>query len=153
METNMTRTFLIAACGFAALAAGPATAEPTAQAPGHTLTLTVEGVHSGDGQIMASLLKADFAAGKATQVAGTMVKAEKGVVTIRFAGLADGAYAVQLFHDEDGDGKMKTNMFGIPSEGYGFSNRAKANFGPPKFADMKVEVAGADAATAAVMAY
>jgi uncharacterized protein (DUF2141 family) len=48
---------------------------------------------------------------------------------------------------------MSTNMFGIPTEGYAFSNRAKATFGPPKFADMKVEIKAADTTTVAVMAY
>ena len=38
----------------------------------------------------------------------------------------NGVYAVGLYHDEDGNGK-----YGITSEGYGFSNNAKAGmFGP-----------------------
>jgi uncharacterized protein (DUF2141 family) len=37
-----------------------------------------------------------------------------------------GVYAVGLYHDEDGNGK-----YGLSSEGYGFSNNAKASlFGP-----------------------
>lgn len=148
----MIRTTLFAAAA-ALCFIGPALAETAVKPTGHTLTVTIEGVRSAQGNLMVALLKADPAAGTAKQAAGTMVAAQNGAATVTFAGLADGAYAVQLFHDENGDGKMATNLFGLPTEGYGFSNRAKATFGPPKFADMKVEVRGADAATAAVLAY
>ena len=156
----MTRSLLFAAAALAIVFAGPALAAPTPEAStkaptsaAHTLTLTVEGVRSSKGQIMAALLKADPVSGKAIQTAATTVAAKDGAMTLVFSGLADGAYAVQLFHDEDGDGKMSTNLFGIPTEGYAFSNRAKAGFGPPSFANMKVDVAGAETSTVAIMAY
>jgi uncharacterized protein (DUF2141 family) len=149
----MIRTALLAAAALAFLS-GPASAQTAAVAPSsHTLTVTIEGVRSAKGNLMVALLKADPAAGVAKQAGAAMIPAKPGAATAVFPGLEDGAYAVQLFHDEDGDGKMATNLFGMPSEGYGFSNRAKASFGPPKFADMKVDVAGGDAATVAVLAY
>jgi uncharacterized protein (DUF2141 family) len=148
----MIRTTLLAAAALLC-ASGQAHADPAAKLAGHTLTVTIEGVRSAEGNLMVALLKADPAAGKATQASAAMVAAKAGAVSITFNGLADGDYAVQMFHDEDRDGKMGTNLFGLPTEGYGFSNRAKATFGPPKFADMKVEVRGADTATAAVLAY
>jgi uncharacterized protein (DUF2141 family) len=37
---------------------------------------------------------------------------------------------------------MDTNFVGLPKEGYGASNDAKGTFGPPKFKDAKVELAG-----------
>lgn len=110
------------------------------------------GVRSARGTIRAQLMKADPAAGIAKSVGGNFMAAVAGTTTLTFAGLADGDYAVQMFHDEDGDGQMKTNMFGIPSEGFGFSNGARAAFGPPKFADMKVTV-NANTVTIANMAY
>jgi uncharacterized protein (DUF2141 family) len=42
-------------------------------------------------------------------------------------------YAIKLFHDEDKNGKIKTNFFGLPKKGYGFSNNHLAKFGPPDF--------------------
>ena len=51
----------------------------------------------------------------------------------RFEGVAAGRYAAAVFHDEDGDRKLKT-VLGMPREGYGFSNDARpGTFGPPKF--------------------
>ena len=48
-----------------------------------------------------------------------------------------GEYAIKLFHDENGDGKMNTNMLGIPSEEYAFSNNATGSFGPADYDDAK----------------
>jgi uncharacterized protein (DUF2141 family) len=47
--------------------------------------------------------------------------------------LSPGKYAVSLFHDEDGDGKLKKNSVGLPIERYGFSNNPTLFFGPPSF--------------------
>lgn len=49
---------------------------------------------------------------------------------LRFADLAPGQYAFRLFHDLNGDGRMNTNPFGIPTEPFAFSNNARGSFGP-----------------------
>jgi uncharacterized protein (DUF2141 family) len=41
---------------------------------------------------------------------------------LRFNNLAPGSYAVSIQHDEDGDGKLKTNFIKMPKEGVGVSN-------------------------------
>jgi uncharacterized protein (DUF2141 family) len=38
-----------------------------------------------------------------------------------------------VFHDENSNGKLDTNLLGIPREGVSASNNAKGHFGPPKF--------------------
>lgn len=53
--------------------------------------------------------------------------------------LPSGRYAVKLFHDENGNGELDSNMVGLPTEGYGFSNNA-GRFGPPSFEDAAVTV-------------
>ena len=55
-----------------------------------------------------------------------------------FSGIAPGTYAVSVFHDENSNGKLDTNFMGIPREGVGASNNAKAiwarpNLTPPLF--------------------
>ncbi|MEY4150666.1 MAG: hypothetical protein RL555_1270 [Bacteroidota bacterium] len=47
--------------------------------------------------------------------------------------LKPGNYAIALLHDEDENGKMLTSMFGLPKEGYGFSNNVMGLTGPPSF--------------------
>ena len=54
--------------------------------------------------------------------------------------LPPGRYGFNVYHDVDGDGKMKTNVIGIPKEPIGPSNDAKGRFGPPKFDDAAVEI-------------
>jgi uncharacterized protein (DUF2141 family) len=151
---------LTAACAFgpAALAngaatqtVGPETVTPDA-AGTFTLTVTVTGVKSDRGQIMAGLLKADPTSGVARNAGGIAAPAVEGTTILTFTGLSEGDYAVRLFHDENSDGEMSSNMFGIPVEGFAFSNGARAGFGPPDFSEMKVEVK-ADTTTTANMAY
>jgi uncharacterized protein (DUF2141 family) len=50
-----------------------------------------------------------------------------------FVNIPSGTYALAVIHDENMDGKLDTKWLGIPTEGYGFSNNAKATFGPPSF--------------------
>jgi len=54
--------------------------------------------------------------------------------------LKPGKYAVRYFHDENLNGEMETNMFGKPTEGYGFSNNVTGKFGPPPFEKWLFEV-------------
>lgn len=63
-----------------------------------------------------------------------------------FTDLPAGRYAIAAFHDKDGNDKLTTNLMGIPTEAMGFSNNAKASFGPPSFDSAAIEV-GAQGAT------
>ena len=50
-----------------------------------------------------------------------------------FLDIPSGTYALAVIHDENMDGKLDTNLLGVPREGYGFSNDAKALLGAPSF--------------------
>lgn len=50
-----------------------------------------------------------------------------------FKKVPPGRYAIMVLHDENKSGDMDTSFLGLPKEGYGASNNAKASFGPPKF--------------------
>ena len=60
-------------------------------------------------------------------------------VTVRFDSLSPGPRAVRLFHDENSNGTLDTNFFGIPTEGYGFSNNPRSRFGEPSLRDRLFE--------------
>ncbi len=66
-----------------------------------------------------------------------------GAVVVRVPGVPPGTYAVQVFHDVDDNGRITQNLFGIPTEGVGFSRDAPIRFGPPRFADAQIAVSGA----------
>jgi uncharacterized protein (DUF2141 family) len=59
-----------------------------------------------------------------------------------FFHVAPGTYAVSVFHDENSNGKLDTNLMGIPREGVGASNGARGHFGPPKFDDAAFHFSG-----------
>ena len=48
-----------------------------------------------------------------------------GTATVIFENLPAGVYAIAAFLDENGNGKLDTNFFGIPTEKYGFSNNVR----------------------------
>jgi len=66
--------------------------------------------------------------------------------TATIEGLAPGTYGVKSFQDINGDGKMNTNPFGIPTEPYAFSNNARGHMGPPTWAEARFEVPASGAA-------
>ena len=59
-------------------------------------------------------------------------KPTKGETIVPFSKLHEGTIAVVVYHDEDGDGKLKTGFFWRPKEGFAFSNNYSPK-GPPKF--------------------
>jgi uncharacterized protein (DUF2141 family) len=50
-----------------------------------------------------------------------------------FLDIPPGTYALAVIHDENMNGKLDTNWLGVPTEGYGFSNDAKAVLSAPSF--------------------
>jgi uncharacterized protein (DUF2141 family) len=50
-----------------------------------------------------------------------------------FLDIPPGTYALAVIHDENMNGKLDTNWLGLPKEGYGFSNDAKASLSAPAF--------------------
>lgn len=74
-------------------------------------------------------------------VDGTIVMVEAGTSTFEYE-LPAGQYAVGIFHDVNLNNKMDNNFLGLPKEQYGFSNNARALFGPPSFEDAAFELTG-----------
>lgn len=63
-----------------------------------------------------------------------------GAPSVVFAGLQPGSYAVAVFQDLNGNGKLDLNLMGVPTEPYGFSRNATGDMGPPAFQDAAVTV-------------
>ncbi|NHE56374.1 DUF2141 domain-containing protein [Cyclobacterium plantarum] len=68
------------------------------------------------------------------------VKIENGKAFFHFKDLKKGEYAISAFHDQDGDGKMRKNIFGIPKDPYGFSNDVRNPFSPPTFQSAAIQL-------------
>jgi uncharacterized protein (DUF2141 family) len=104
-----------------------------------TLRLKITQLRSDRGKVNLSLYRSKDGYPTDTKKAFKKIKAEirEGTCEITFADLPWGEYAVSLMHDENGNGKMDTGFLGIPKEGYGASNDAKAVLGPPKYTDAR----------------
>ncbi len=105
-----------------------------AASPG-SVTLDVAGLRSAKGLVQVCLT-ADpkhFPDCKGDPAARHLSVPASQATGVRFDDLPAGRYAISLFHDENGDGKVDTRV-GIPVEGVGFSNNPRLWFGPPSFA-------------------
>lgn len=106
------------------------------------LTVTVEGIDPARGTLMLGLFdRADlFARAPDTQdqaVVGLRVGRGGERVSVTLNGLPPGRYAAAAFQDGNGNGRLDTNLLGLPTESYGFS--APPGIGRPSF-----EAAAAD---------
>ncbi len=90
-----------------------------------TLTVNVTNIESTDGNIIVAIYN-DAEKGFKTKDVYTYksVKAVKGSVKVEFQ-LSKGEYAVSVFHDENNNKELDSNMMHIPKEPYGFSNNVR----------------------------
>ncbi|TWX66539.1 DUF2141 domain-containing protein [Colwellia sp. C1TZA3] len=63
----------------------------------------------------------------------SMTKVQDTQARCDFINIPTGTYALAVIHDENMDGKLDTNLLGVPTEGYGFSNTTIDEFGAPAF--------------------
>ena len=66
-------------------------------------------------------------------VVSQKIELRDGAAQLVFSGLPAGRYVVKSFADENGNAKLDTNLLGLPTERYGFSNDARGRMGPPGF--------------------
>ncbi|MDE0931056.1 MAG: DUF2141 domain-containing protein [Halioglobus sp.] len=111
-----------------------------AMAEGLTGILMVEisGLKDASGNVYIAVYDSD-----STWLSDEMVLNQKVVIADALDGdlvrtellLPLGDYALSVFYDQDGDGKLKTNFIGMPKEPIALSNNAVAKFGPPEYDD------------------
>lgn len=127
------RFLILFVAGFVTWA--PARAEsPGAQPVGDPrLIVSVVGLERDEGSIRIAVFdSADRFPDE--PIVGAVVE-PRGLVAEWSASLPRGTYAVAVVHDVDGNGKLNTNLLGMPREPYGFSNGARGTFGAPSFED------------------
>ncbi len=117
--------------------AGAAAAAP-AQSPCPGIHVTILDIRNSTGSVACALFESpegfpiEFLR-SATNV--MVIKVRKSQARCDFEDIPPGIYALAVIHDENMNGELDTNVLGIPKEGYGFSNDAKAWFGAPSFPD------------------
>jgi len=106
------------------------------------LIIVIEGVKNSSGHILAAIY-GDESTFLDTTNAKTLLR-ENAASTVRLVAhdLPAGSYAVSAIHDENDNGKLDRNFMNIPTEGFGFSNDALGNAGPPKFEQARFDFDG-----------
>jgi uncharacterized protein (DUF2141 family) len=97
------------------------------------LTVRVTGLKNDSGDVRIGLFNSEESYnGKGEKFRGIIIKPEKNQAVWALEGIPYGYYAVKAFHDEDQDDDVD-RKYGIPSEGFGFSNNPSILFGAPGF--------------------
>jgi uncharacterized protein (DUF2141 family) len=113
-----------------------------AQDSGTSLTIRIENVSAKGGVLRLGLY--DRAAypddnAKPAAFADVPVQAGESIVTLK--NLTPGVYALEMFQDINGNGKMDQSWIGLPLEPFGFSRDARPFLGKPGFDDVKFTLA------------
>lgn len=116
--------------------------------------LAAASVHAGDlnidvnipgqrqGAVRAAVFDKAEGFPRGTPLRTAVAQAVEGKASLQFAGLPAGDYALTAYLDENSNNQLDSNLFGLPTEPYGFSRNARGMAGPPPFADAAFRVEG-----------
>jgi uncharacterized protein (DUF2141 family) len=103
-----------------------------------SLTVKVEHVSNQGGQLRIGVYdQATFRVRGSKPVAGQILRAEAGEMTVTFDGLTPGEYGVKAYQDENRNGELDTVMGVMPTEPYALSNDAMPTMSGPPWDDAK----------------
>lgn len=74
------------------------------------------------------------------EIARKIVQFNSSSAYVVIENVTPGNYSIAIFHDVNENETLDKNFFGVPKEGYAFSNNVYGLFGPPSFSDAKFTV-------------
>lgn len=100
----------------------------------------MEGFESDEGKALVALFTSSDGFPEDNERADHLasVTIQDGVARAELVEVIPGAFAVAVFHDEDDDRELDTDLFGIPDEGIGFSGDCEIEMSAPDFDDCAV---------------
>jgi hypothetical protein len=111
------------------------------EAKSQDLLIEIDHIKSVKGEVLIAIFNTEegfpFLTSKAIQLLKAIPSQGKAQCIVK--ALPVGRYAIALFHDSNADGKLNTNLIGIPKEGYGVSNNAYNTFSAPRYKDALFE--------------
>jgi len=119
-------------------------ATPDAGVPGGAILAEVVGLHNDKGLVGCALWNTEKGfpgdAPKALQYEFPKPDGRRAIC--RFEGYPAGTYAIVVYHDENSNHTLDQGFLGVPTEGWGASNDARAFMAPPSFSKAKFEYPG-----------
>lgn len=111
---------------------------------GADLTVNIENLNPLEGTVSVALYDSESDWSDDGMVFATEKKSvNRKSMSVVFRDLPKGTYAIRLMHDRNSNGKFDTNIFGIPKDGWGFSNNPKKT-GEADWHDAVFETIGED---------
>ncbi len=100
----------------------------------HTLSVSLHNTPSSDGAVKVAVYDSEgtFLKFDSVYKSGS-AKADQNKVVVQIEDVAEGKYAIAVFHDANDNNELDTNWLGIPKEKVAFSKAKMKAFGPPKF--------------------
>lgn len=109
-----------------------------AENPGNTLVIRLENVKTAKGAIyVAAYDSAEHFMVEAKAVGKKFAVEKTGTLELKMEGLKLGKQALAIFHDLNGNGRLDTNFFGIPTEPFAFSKKPPSRFRAPTFDEVQ----------------
>lgn len=111
------------------------TLETIGQSSPTSLQVSISGASSDAGSIRVLIFSkpSGFPDQVKQAVRSISLPPKNGKASFKLSDLPPGTYAIGVIHDQDNNGKLRTNAVGYPTEKFGFSNNPKVYFGPPAF--------------------
>lgn len=106
------------------------------------LTVYLSGAAPERGQFLVAVFSSEESWMKAPVSEATVPVSPSGAGEAIFRRMPAGTYGISVIYDENRDGELNTNFLGIPTERFGFSNNAKASFGPPSWEKSRFDIRG-----------
>lgn len=105
----------------------------------YDLEVVIKGLSNNKGKVYVGLYNSEKDFLKNVYL-GNISKIWKHEAIVTFKNVPAGQYALSAFHDKNDNGKLDTNMIGVPKEDYTISNNAKNKFSSPKYDKAKFEL-------------
>lgn len=102
-------------------------------------TLMVEGIQEVNGEVRIAMFDAEHKYPE-DPIHAIILPVHSSIVKWTLQDLPFGEYAIAVYHDKNKNGKLDSNLLGIPKEDYGFSNNARGRFGPASWKDASFSV-------------
>lgn len=104
------------------------------------LVVYVEGIEATEGQILVELYGTRESFMSEPSVSGATPAEPSADFSLRIEDVPPGEYAVCVWHDVDGDGRLQRSLMGRAKEPIGFSNGARYGFAPPGFSEAVMRI-------------
>lgn len=105
------------------------------------LDVELAGVENDHGQVRVAVCTPATFTTKHCPFTGA-APARGGSVVVSVPDVPPGRYAVQAYHDEDGNGRLRKGLFGLLAGAIGFSRDARVRLGAPGFDEAAMDLAG-----------